>query len=67
MNKNKAGSYQINTLFSRSQILILCNCKIKSHTKTVFTREVACTGELSDSASEIEILNPALFIEFNIL
>lgn len=67
MNKNKVDSYQINTLFSKGQVLILCNYGNQiTQAGNLPQRELA-TGEVSDTAREIEILNPAMLIEFNML
>lgn len=67
MNKNKVDSYEINTLFSRSQVLIPCNYGNQITQEDNLPQRELVTGELTDTASEIEILNPAMLIEFNTL
>lgn len=67
MNKNEVHSYQINTLFSRGQVLIPCNYGNQITREGHLPQRELVTGELSDAVSEIEILDPAMLIEFNTL
>lgn len=67
MNKNKVDSYQINTLFSRGRVLILCNYGNQITQDGSLPHRELLAGELSDSASDMEILNPVMVIGFNTL
>lgn len=67
MNKNKVDSAHINTLFSRGQVLILCNYGNQTTQEGNLPQREMGTGEPSNTASEIKVPNPAMLIEFNTL